>query len=66
MSNENANDPHRDARAVIAQAIADLKAAGLAVPIALILAEHALTMTTPTPTKSVKAAVSGQGHTGAL
>jgi hypothetical protein len=37
------DDPHRDAREAIIRAIAELKAAGIPVPIALYLAVHALT-----------------------
>ncbi len=65
MTNKQ-DDPIRDAHAAIVQAIADLQSAGFVVPISLHLAAHALARTTPTPTKSVKAAVNGAGHSGAL
>jgi len=54
-----------DAHAAIVQAIADLKAAGIAVPMSLHLAVHALSYAT-TPCKPVMPACNGQGHSGAL
>jgi hypothetical protein len=42
MSNENANDPIREAHAAIVRAIAELRALNVAVPMALHLAAHSL------------------------
>jgi len=59
----------RDARAAIVQAIADLRAADIAVPMALHLAAHVLASRagdTKTPTKSVTPVCNGNGHAGAI
>lgn len=63
MTEQN-DDCIADARAAIKQAIADLRAANIAVPMSLHRAAHALSYAvapdTPMP------ACNGQGHTGAI
>lgn len=53
----------QEAHAVIVQAIADLKAANVPAPMALVLAAYALR---PEPDKSVTTPCNGQGAAGAI
>ncbi len=61
------DDPIKDAREHIAQAIAELKAANVTVPLALHRAAHALSYAVASdPNKPIMPACNGQGHAGAL
>jgi hypothetical protein len=59
------DDPIRDAQAAIARAIADLKAANIAVPMSLHRAAHALSYAVASRPEDMPAC-NGQGHAGAL
>ena len=63
VATAHATDPIRHAHTVIIQAIADLKAANIPVPMALVLAAYALR---PETDKLVKGACNGQGAAGAI
>ena len=57
------DDPIRDARAAVVPAIADLRAANIAVPTSLHRAAHALAYASDKPSTS---AFCGQGAAGAI
>jgi hypothetical protein len=61
---QQTDNPIRDARAAVIRAIAELRAMGVAVPIALHLAVHA--MAYAEPDKPGLPACHGQGHAGAF
>jgi len=60
---QQADNPLRDAQAAIVQAIADLRAANIPVPMSLHRAAHALSYASDKP---VTSGFNGQGHAGAL
>jgi hypothetical protein len=62
---KEADDPIRDARAAVVQAIADLKAANVPVPMAPHRAAHALSYAVASD-QDKATAFHGQGHAGAI